>query len=342
MPSEQLVDTAPRRFLASLLDSLADQIAVLDHNGTIRYVNEAWRKFGSGNGLSYDHPWIGDNYVTACKRSGENGDRMAAAIAARFHELFTGAIEEFEQEYPCHGPREPRWFAMRAAVLQDGTHTHFVVSHRNVTRRKLAEVKVAKLALRDPLSGIPNRRQFDQSLKDEWRRWKRGTAPISLLLVDIDHFKSYNDRFGHPTGDRCLKAVARAILPCARRAGDLAARVGGEEFAVLLPGMAHPLAQAVAEHLRATLAALPIGIQLKRPITVSVGIVTAHSGWVGTMSDFLRAADIQMYEAKRAGRNCVRAQLLSPEATGFTVSMLRRVPASPKRATQAITQRTSA
>ncbi len=97
-----------------------------------------------------------------------------------------------------------------------------------------------RYAYLDPLTGIPNRRGFDEAIEREWRRTQRLPGPISLIIFDIDHFKEYNDRFGHPAGDLRLISVARTIADAARRTGDLAARYGGEEFAILLPARRSP------------------------------------------------------------------------------------------------------
>ncbi|MFO0773663.1 MAG: sensor domain-containing diguanylate cyclase [Nitrospiraceae bacterium] len=319
-------------FLKALLDSLVDQIAVLDRTGTIVYVNHAWKQFGCSNGMAANHEWVGDNYLDTCRRAGIAGDQLAEDIAHRFELLFNGTTSEFELEYPCHAPRHRRWFIMRATAVCrfEGL---FVVSHVNVSARKLAEERASRLALADPLCGIANRRRFEQVLKDEWRRWRRGVQPISLLMVDIDQFKSYNDAFGHPAGDRCLRAVARTLAPFARRAGDIVARLGGEEFALLLPGMGHSGARTFAEDLRSTLAAIPNGGLLKRSISVSIGAVTAESGWPGSMNDLLHRVDEQLYAAKKAGRNRVHSMALAGSKGDFDSPLTHRIHEIPTVAT---------
>ncbi|MGM9491324.1 sensor domain-containing diguanylate cyclase [Ideonella sp. YS5] len=167
------------------------------------------------------------------------------------------------------------------------------------------------LAERDGLTGLFNRRHFDLALRSELLRNAREQRPLSLLLVDVDHFKHFNDTHGHLAGDTCLCTVARCVGRCVGRPADLAARFGGEEFAVLLPCTDAPGALRVAEQVRTAVAAN--AAQNGTPVTVSIGAVTL---WPhpGTQPDeAIAAADSALYEAKAAGRNRV-ARRLSADA----------------------------
>lgn len=176
--------------------------------------------------------------------------------------------------------------------------------------RKLNEAnrELSRLSSVDGLTGIPNRRVFDETLQREWRRAERRSAPISLLLIDIDHFKEYNDCYGHQAGDDCLRAVAASLDRALRRSSDLAARYGGEEFVIVLPETdaqgAHGIAEQVLEIVRG------LGIEHARSqtapvITISVGCATAvpargdDSGWKQVLGE----ADTALYLAKKNGRN---------------------------------------
>ncbi len=171
----------------------------------------------------------------------------------------------------------------------------------------------------DGLTGLANRRCFDEALDREWRRCRRERQPLSVLLIDIDHFKDFNDRLGHPEGDHCLQRVARCLTGQARRAGDLVARFGGDEFAVILASQAADPARWVAERLRREIEALALPHPgLPTPpavITVSVGVATglpADGG--GSPEALVAAADRNLYAAKGAGRNRVHATLLERPA----------------------------
>lgn len=164
------------------------------------------------------------------------------------------------------------------------------------------------LSMRDGLTGIPNRRQFDTFLTRAWRQALRHGTPLSLVMADIDYFKNYNDTYGHIGGDECLRAVAVTLSTLARRPGDLAARFGGEEFAVVLENTPIAGAMHLAESMRLAIAALgldhetsPIG----NHVTITLGaasIIPDH----GQQPDMLISmADAKLYEAKQAGRNRV-------------------------------------
>ncbi len=172
-----------------------------------------------------------------------------------------------------------------------------------------------ELSFLDGLTGIANRRRFDEALAREWRRCGRSRLPLSLILLDVDHFKAYNDHYGHQAGDECLRAVARGLAGAMNRPGDLVARYGGEEFACLLPETDEAGAAGVADRLRQAVAGLglPHGHSpVAGHVTISLGIAAARPQ-AGTPPDGLtRSADRFLYEAKRAGRDCVRAGTHEP------------------------------
>lgn len=162
-------------------------------------------------------------------------------------------------------------------------------------------------AIRDKLTGIPNRRSFDATLEREWRRAQRLRTPLSLIMIDVDFFKKYNDRYGHQAGDECLTAVAKALADGPQRAGDLVARYGGEEFVVLLFHTPRDDALAIAESLRKAITALgiphedtPTGVT-----SISLGGATCIPTADRTPESLLKAADTALYQAKAGGRNRV-------------------------------------
>jgi len=164
---------------------------------------------------------------------------------------------------------------------------------------------LAAASRRDPLTGLPNRRAFEEELGREAARAARAGAPLAVVALDVDRFKAVNDTHGHAAGDAVLREVGVRI-GAAVRAGDLAARIGGEEFALLLPGAGLTGAVELAERLRAAIAAAPVdagGTPLA--VTVSLGCATLAPGEPPTA--LLARADARLYEAKRDGRNCVRA-----------------------------------
>ena len=172
-------------------------------------------------------------------------------------------------------------------------------------RRTLAEAKLAALANTDALTGLSNRRSFDRVMLAEWARARREQTPLSLLMVDADHFKGFNDTFGHQAGDTVLANIAACIADNARRPHDCGARYGGEEFAVLLPNVRPEDAMQIAESIRFGVSGLPSEY---RSITVSVGVATLVPVDGIDHRDLIYAADVALYQAKSRGRNQTVAQ----------------------------------
>jgi diguanylate cyclase (GGDEF)-like protein/PAS domain S-box-containing protein len=190
----------------------------------------------------------------------------------------------------------------------------FVVVTRDVSARieleeqlRAANDKLEALVMEDGLTGLANRRCFDAALLQELRQAERARLPLAVAVIDVDHFKAYNDSYGHPAGDRCLQAVARAISGALRRAGDLAARWGGEEFVVLLPATGGSNAERVAETIRAAVRGLdlPHRAGIEGRVTVSVGAASRGRVTADDGPDLIAAADAALYAAKQSGRNRV-------------------------------------
>ena len=164
------------------------------------------------------------------------------------------------------------------------------------------------LASLDGLTGVPNRRIFDERLDAEWRACRRSGVPLSLLMVDVDHFKLYNDHYGHLDGDQCLKAIASALADSVERGRDMLARFGGEEFVCLLPDTDLEGARHIAEKLRSAVEALAIPhVESKTAstVTVSLGVATTTQCDALQPPELLKVADEQLYLAKQSGRNRV-------------------------------------
>jgi diguanylate cyclase (GGDEF)-like protein len=183
---------------------------------------------------------------------------------------------------------------------------------RTLRKKAKAESALRKLAQTDSLTGLANRRTLDEFLEREWRRAMRTQQPLSLLFVDIDHFKAYNDRYGHQAGDEVLARVGRCLAEHVRRPGDLTARYGGEEFVAVLTGTDSVGALSIAESLRKAVAELGIehAASEQGRVTVSVGAAS----WQGVVADgfhsVVKAADQALYRAKAIGRNTVSGTIL--------------------------------
>lgn len=199
----------------------------------------------------------------------------------------------------------------QASLLQERASFVFQQRHIEALNKQLraANRQLAQLAETDPLTGLANRRIFDERLLEEWSRAQRDGRPLSLILIDIDFFKRYNDHYGHPAGDSCLTTIAGVLKDAARRSSDLAARIGGEEFALFLPGASREGAEMIAEKLRRDIQNL--GLEHARSpigqVTITLGVASTrpYCSSAETRSHLVKTADAALYEAKEAGRNRV-------------------------------------
>jgi diguanylate cyclase (GGDEF)-like protein/PAS domain S-box-containing protein len=187
----------------------------------------------------------------------------------------------------------------------------FDISERKKTEEKLAALQreLEALSFKDGLTGVGNRREFDAILKHEWNAAQRHGAPLSLVMVDIDFFKSYNDYYGHVQGDACLKCVA-GVLSGAVRPGDFVARFGGEEFVLVLPNTGAEAARQVAERCRNRISAEEIAHErspFRQTVTASFGVGTIIPSDLSDPVAFINLVDAQLYHAKDNGRDCIAA-----------------------------------
>lgn len=201
-------------------------------------------------------------------------------------------------------------FPMRLGIskMHVGNKVLFTGILNDITEQKRLEGQLRNMAMKDGLTGISNRRSFDEALAREWRRMQRECGELSIIFIDIDFFKHYNDTYGHQEGDSCLKAVAAAIDRSVHRPGDLAARYGGEEFVVLLPATGINAAVDLAEKIRMTVEELAIphtASGAATHITISLGVASIVPDQWGQPEMLLNFADQGLYTAKASGRNRV-------------------------------------
>ncbi len=214
---------------------------------------------------------------------------------------------------------------LRATRRSDGSIDGAIAISRDVTEQKNLEERLEALATEDSLTGLANRRRFDERLMEEWARAYRNRSSLGLLMIDVDHFKAYNDEYGHPAGDACLRAVAQILAAEALRTGDLAARYGGEEFAILLPDTDAAGCARIGERIRTAIreAGLVHGSNtISGRVTASVGGAVCRPALertAGTAS-LIDAADRALYAAKQGGRDRLvmsgEVASLLPKASG--------------------------
>jgi diguanylate cyclase (GGDEF)-like protein/PAS domain S-box-containing protein len=233
--------------------------------------------------------------------------RVEKTVAA----LRRGDAEEARISYRTrHREKAEIWVESNLRVTRkvDGEIDGVVAISRDITEQKVLEERLEILAVEDGLTGLANRRRFDERLQEEWARSARDSTPLSLLMIDVDQFKTFNDQYGHPAGDDCLRSVARVLAAETKRTSDLAARYGGEEFVLLLPNTAAAGCARIGERIRRELqkAAIPHKPNLPSGrVTASLGGAVCWPGSERSAShaSLVEAADRALYAAKEAGRD---------------------------------------
>ena len=304
--SEQLARTT--------IDTVPETICVLDKTGVIISVNQAWRDFYDAN---YEDPQaihyaVGRNYLKICESAVGDDALEAPRMAQGLAEVLAGERESFSIEYPCDSPNERRFFFARIKRFP-GESGHVLIAHGNITERKMIELELTRMAHTDVLTGLNNRRNFMQLSETELSRTTRHGGPLSVLMIDIDHFKRVNDGHGHQVGDTVIQMLAKVCREQLRDL-DVMGRLGGEEFAVTMPTTDHGQAMHVAERLRQAIevAGIPLALDSSLQFTVSIGVTTHENGEAAqashgpaNLSVLLNQADLALYQAKNQGRNRV-------------------------------------
>jgi len=284
-----------------LLDQINDGIFIIDPDtGTILDANRAaYQRLGYAR-----EDLVGSHLSTITVNTDKN---MSLGQIAKKGVSANGVIYE---EYHQHrnGRRIP--MEINSRLIELDSRSYVVAIARDITDRKQLEEELRQLTTEDSLTRVFNRRFFDESLEQEWRRMMRMQRPISMLMIDVDHFKHYNDTYGHIAGDVCLRQIAGELMRQMRRAGDIVARYGGEEFAVILPETDDATARALAETLRQSVEALSlehIGVPDESVVTLSIGVATLVPTASQSAIRLVSLADKALYRAKAGGRNQIKS-----------------------------------
>ena len=304
-----------KHFFINLLDSLVDQVTVINHTADIIYSNRSWVRFALENDIKGDPSCIGQNYLTVCDLAAQAGDDDSAIVAEGLRKVMLDGAPIFNYEYPCHSPEQERWFQVCIKPFQSDKQPYYVLTHHNITQRKLAERKVALLATLDGLTNIANRRKFKEFFEQQWAIHSRLEKPLSLLMIDIDHFKQINDNYGHAFGDECLRRLASLLRKRIKRPYDICARYGGEEFVILLGHSDLDAATTVGNSLLSCVNRLvsfpdePVA-PIKQ-LSVSIGAVSVYPDPSISPQQVMEYADGLMYQSKHNGRNQLTAEMFA-------------------------------
>lgn len=308
--AEQAVITSGQSisFLSSLLDSLDSTIVVTDLRGNILYTNTSWHEFAEENAAGEATCLgVGLNYFETCQQAAHSGDKSAKKSLQALLLVAEGRSSLEYVEYPCHSATQKRWFTMRVSRFQADGESFLAVMHINITARKLAELRALSLAIKDPLTNLNNRRDFDGTYEFYWASSIENKLPFTLALVDIDYFKAYNDRYGHTQGDQCLKDFSTLLENSFSDENSYTARIGGEEFAVILIGQDYSAAKEKLSDFKNKVISKNISHEaspVADRLTVSIGAITSRPATLPDDRDtFYDAVDELLYHAKRTGRN---------------------------------------
>ncbi len=289
--------------LRLIVDSMDEGLMVIEPSGRIQYTNPSCDRY------------LG--YAPAELAGASLDDLLAPSVAQEYLALFSESLA---------GTAQPEWPGAREVLIRQrdgilramdftltpmaGEQPLLVALLHDITHHKQSENALQRAAMVDPLTKIANRRHFDSFLEKEWQRAVRSSEPLSLIVLDVDHFKGYNDSLGHAAGDTCLQQVALALQSHALRATDIAARYGGEEFVLLFGETGFEATCLLAEAIRAHIESLHIPnprSATSRWVTASLGVATIVPTQLDDIKEFFVCADRAMYAVKDAGRNGVRA-----------------------------------
>ncbi|ARM87480.1 GGDEF/PAS domain-containing protein [Rhizobium sp. CIAT894] len=302
---QEAVDS--KNVLSQAMTEMSDGLAMFNPEGRLVFCNDQYRAAFPG---SADARQPGAHIADILQAVMRSGERIDVSPDAGEDWIETSAAQLFlthDSEIPMF---DGRWLRQRTRLAADGSAL-VVVS--DITAMKHSEERLTQLALKmkgladtDALTGIANRRVLDEAIAEEFARARRVDSALSLLLIDVDHFKAYNDSYGHLEGDNCLKAIGEVLGSVTKRPSDLAARFGGEEFAILLPGTDRDGALRLARMLLSALhrRAIPHRESSKGTVTVSIGVASISERFT-TPAELIEAADQALYAAKKNGRDRV-------------------------------------
>ena len=318
-PPGKGVNEADNGFAVNLMQFLVVPTFVLDAQGRVLVWNQACERLTglpASEVIGTQEHWRG--FYDAPRPC--LADLVAQNRVSEISALYAAHDESSDQSFGVHAENwcmMPRlgtelYLAIDAGPIYDakGKLLAVVETLRDISAQKKAQSELERLSTYDGLTGIVNRRGFDTRLSSEWSRASREHTPLSLLMIDIDYFKVFNETYGQQAGDECLKKLATSLSKAAFRPSDLIARYGGEEFAIVLPAIDEEGARVVAARVRNAVAllAIPHSGGEGGMVTVSIGVAAVIPEDDKKPEDLIALADRALYQAKRIGRDCIVSQ----------------------------------
>lgn len=286
-----------------IVDDAMENIQILHH--ALRDEHDVLFALNGEKALQIAHNQLPDLILLDAVMPGMDGYEVCAALRASaavrdIPVIFVTALTHPEDETRALEAGAVDFISkpFNSAVVRARVRTQLTIKRQADAMRELT--------LTDVLTGVANRRSFNEAMDNEWRRCARSEQPLAVIMIDIDHFKNYNDAYGHQQGDQCLQQVASAMKRCAGRPPDLLARYGGEEFIILLPAVGGDGAEVVANRILEEVRGLNLphsASSVSDQVTVSMGVAAVHPSDDNDPEALIRTADALLYRAKETGRN---------------------------------------
>ena len=307
----------------SALNSVPTEIAVIDSQGVILTVNDQWRLFAERNGfapgLAAPNTDVGSNYLAICQAAMANFSPGALAANDGIKAVLDGLVPSFRMEYQCDSPEQHRWFSMTVTPLVQNANDGAVITHTDITERKLLEAQIRAQALLDPLTKLPNRILFKDRLRQAMASSKRSNRYGALLFIGLDNLEQVDDPYGHEVSDQLLIEVAVRLRRCNREM-DTVARFDDGEFVVILSALGTDKELAISECIRVAeklcqVLREPYSLRVEQAdktdkyveqiCTASI-VISMFISQLASREDVLKWAELARYDAKMAGGNAVR------------------------------------
>jgi len=304
-------------FFSSAFNVLPEHICVINNVGDIQFVNQSWIDFEINNSSSSPTKWYKVNYFKVCENSIRNSKDDISHLLSGIKSVANSELSKFTFEYPCHSPDTQRWFLLNCLPFNYNHNTYTLLQHVNITEKKKADIN----SNIDALTAVGNRRAFNEFFESEWLRCVRYGFPMSIIMIDIDDFKAFNDTYGHVKGDWCLKVISNELNKLANRPTDIFCRYGGEEFIYVLGNTTSKQAEDICIKIHQTLKELNINneaITKSSYVTVSIGLACTYPQNLTDKNNLIEFADKYLYDAKGQGKNttrqhCCKTETCSPE-----------------------------
>lgn len=289
-----------KKFFKTVIDSLPEQIAVIDNKGVILTTNKAWDRVAEHNGNSgINKGKAGENYLEICEKAADSDERIKYALR-NLKLVLKNDNERFSFEYPDHTSNKKRWYLLHATPLKTaGKVEGAVITHINITKRKTAELKAKRLSSKDDMTGIYNRKTGINELQKEIKLSDRRRSSLSLCYIDIDNLKFINDNFGHKEGDEIIKKTVNLINGSLRETDDIS-RMGGDEFLVVFPDTNINQAKIVMQRVMDNIDEFNSKKTKPYELSISFGFAEYESSFRLHADKLIEAADTEMYRMKRS------------------------------------------